>query len=190
MTHIGCREALLLRYPTGVWKLQEALATLVAANGVLLRFQTAQRFLATPLRCPTGFWRLQEALETSRSRRDQRSAFTIPESSAVPGGSNRRRTSLLDMSGDLMAAPRAQAMVDSRGNYADRGFRPSLEAQLSMVARRLSHRCVAIGLLPPSSESWRPTYSIRKFTGARWEERFLASVRLMAGFLHTRARAQ
>ena len=51
------------------------------------------------------------------SRRGQRSAFTIPDSSAVPGGSNRRRTSPLDISGDLMAAPRAQAMGDSRGNY-------------------------------------------------------------------------
>ena len=51
------------------------------------------------------------------SRRGQRSAFTIPDSSAVPGGSNHRRTSPLDISGDLMAAPRAQAMGDSRGNY-------------------------------------------------------------------------
>ena len=51
------------------------------------------------------------------SRRGHRSAFTIPDSSAVPGGSNRRRTSPLDISGDLMAAPRAQAMGDSRGNY-------------------------------------------------------------------------
>ena len=57
---------------------------------------------------------LQEALATGRSRRGQRNAFTIPESSAVPGGSNRRRTSPLDISGDLMAAPRAQAMGDSR----------------------------------------------------------------------------
>ena len=49
MTHLGGRGALLLRCPTGFWRLQEALATLVAANGVLLRFQTAQRFLAAPL---------------------------------------------------------------------------------------------------------------------------------------------
>ena len=49
MTHLGGRGALLLRCPTGFWRLQEALATLVAANGVLLRFQTAQRFLAAPI---------------------------------------------------------------------------------------------------------------------------------------------
>ena len=49
MTHIGGRGALLLRCPKGFWRLQEALATLVAANGVLLRFQTAQRFLAAPI---------------------------------------------------------------------------------------------------------------------------------------------
>ena len=49
MTHSGGRGALLLRCPKGFWRLQEALATLVAANGVLLRFQTAQRFLAAPI---------------------------------------------------------------------------------------------------------------------------------------------
>ena len=49
MTHLGGRGALLLRCPTGFWRLQEALATLVAATGVLLRFQTAQRFLAAPI---------------------------------------------------------------------------------------------------------------------------------------------
>ena len=49
MTHLGGRGALLLRCPKGFWRLQEALATLVAANGVLLRFQTAQRFLAAPI---------------------------------------------------------------------------------------------------------------------------------------------
>ena len=70
-------------------------------------------------------------------------------------------------------------------------FRASLEAQLLMVARRLSHRVVAIGLFPPSSDSWHPTHSTHKFTRATaWEERFLASVRLMVGFLHIRARAQ
>ena len=49
MTHLGGRGALLLRCPKGFWRLQEALATLVAATGVLLRFQTAQRFLAAPI---------------------------------------------------------------------------------------------------------------------------------------------
>ena len=45
-------------------------------------------------------------------------------------------------------------------------FRASLEAQLLMVARRLSHRVVAIGLFPPSSDSWHPTHSTHKFTRA------------------------
>ena len=45
-------------------------------------------------------------------------------------------------------------------------FRASLEAQLSMVARRLSHRVVAIGHFPPSSDSWHPTHSTHKFTRA------------------------
>ena len=54
-------------------------------------------------------------------------------------------------------------------------FRASLEAQLVMVARRLSHRVVAIGFLPPSSESWRPTHSTHKFTRA--PRRDLLSVR-------------
>ena len=49
MTHLGSRGALLLRCPKGFWRLQEALATLVAATGVLVRFQTAQRFLAAPI---------------------------------------------------------------------------------------------------------------------------------------------
>ena len=35
-----------------------------------------------------------------------------------------------------------------------------------MVARRLSHRVVAIGLLPPSSATWRPTQITHKFTRA------------------------
>ena len=35
-----------------------------------------------------------------------------------------------------------------------------------MVARRLSHRVVAIGLFPPSSDSWHPTHSTHKFTRA------------------------
>ena len=70
-------------------------------------------------------------------------------------------------------------------------FRASLEAQLSVMARRLSHRVVAIGFLPPSSDSWHPTHSTHKFTRATaWGGAILASVRLMAGFLHTRARAQ
>ena len=34
------------------------------------------------------------------------------------------------------------------------------------MARRLSHRVVAIGSFPPSSESWRPTHSTHKFTRA------------------------
>ena len=46
------------------------------------------------------------------------------------------------------------------------GFRASLEAQLSMMARRLSHRVVAIGFLPPSSDSWHPAHSTHKFTRA------------------------
>ena len=45
-------------------------------------------------------------------------------------------------------------------------FRASLEAQLLVVARRLSHRVVAIGLFPPSSDSWHPTHSTHKFTRA------------------------
>ena len=45
-------------------------------------------------------------------------------------------------------------------------FRASLEAQLLMMARRLSHRVVAIGLFPPSSDSWHPTHSTHKFTRA------------------------
>ena len=45
-------------------------------------------------------------------------------------------------------------------------FWASLEAQLLMVARRLSHRVVAIGLFPPSSDSWHPTHSTHKFTRA------------------------
>ena len=50
-------------------------------------------------------------------------------------------------------------------------FRASLEAQLLMVARRLSHRVVAIGLFPPSSDSWHPTHSTHKFTRATaWGE--------------------
>ena len=40
------------------------------------------------------------------------------------------------------------------------------EAQLFMMARRLSHRVVAIGLFPPSSDSWHPTHSTHKFTRA------------------------
>ena len=48
MTHLGGRGPLLLLCPTEFW-LQEALATLVAATGVLLRFQTAQWFLAAPI---------------------------------------------------------------------------------------------------------------------------------------------
>ena len=46
------------------------------------------------------------------------------------------------------------------------GFGASLEAQLLMMARRLSHRVVAIGLFPPSSDSWHPTHSTHKFTRA------------------------
>ena len=42
----------------------------------------------------------------------------------------------------------------------------SLEAQLLMVARRLSHRVVAIGLFPPSSARWLPTHRTHKFTRA------------------------
>ena len=54
------------------------------------------------------------------------------------------------------------------------GFRASLEAQLLMVARRLSHRVVAIGLCPPSSDSWHPTHSTHKFTRApAWGESHL-----------------
>ena len=45
-------------------------------------------------------------------------------------------------------------------------FRASLEAQLLMVARRLSHRFVAIGLFPPGSDSWLPTHSTHKSTRA------------------------
>ena len=45
-------------------------------------------------------------------------------------------------------------------------FGASLEAQLLMMARRLSHRGVAIGLVPPSSDSWHPTHSTHKFTRA------------------------
>ena len=45
-------------------------------------------------------------------------------------------------------------------------FRASLEAQLVMMARRLSHCFVAIGLFPPSSDSWRPTHTTHKFTRA------------------------
>ena len=44
--------------------------------------------------------------------------------------------------------------------------RASLEAQLLMMARRLSHRIVATGLFPPSSDSWHPTHSTHKFTRA------------------------
>ena len=50
-------------------------------------------------------------------------------------------------------------------------FRASLEAQLVMLARRLSHRVVAIGFLPPSSDSWHPTHTTHKFTRApAWGE--------------------
>ena len=45
-------------------------------------------------------------------------------------------------------------------------FRASLEAQLLMMALRLSHRGVAIGVFPPSSDSWHPTHSTHKFTRA------------------------
>ena len=46
------------------------------------------------------------------------------------------------------------------------GFRASLEALLLLMALRLSHRFVAIGLFPPSSDSWHPTHSTHKFTRA------------------------
>ena len=35
-----------------------------------------------------------------------------------------------------------------------------------MMARRLSHRVVAMGFFPPSSDSWHPTHSSHKFTRA------------------------
>ena len=39
-----------------------------------------------------------------------------------------------------------------------------------MVARRLSHRVVAIGFLPPSSASWRPTQIFKNSPGpTRWD---------------------
>ena len=70
-------------------------------------------------------------------------------------------------------------------------FRASLEAQLSMMARRLSHRVVAIGFSHPAAIAGiPPTVRINSPGPPRGEERFLASVRLMVGFLHTRARAQ
>ena len=50
-------------------------------------------------------------------------------------------------------------------------FRASLEAQLVMMARRLSHRVVAIGFFPPSSDSWHPTHTSHEFTRApAWGE--------------------
>ena len=74
----------------------------------------------------------------------------------------------------LLTAPesswRHRDSVKARGipgeTIAGCGFRPSLEAQLSMVARRLSHRVVAIGHFPPSSDSWYPPHSTHKFTRA------------------------
>ena len=70
-------------------------------------------------------------------------------------------------------------------------FRASLEAQLLMVARRLSHRVVAIGHFPPVAIAGiPPTVRINSPGPSCGEERFLASVRLMVGFLHIRARAQ
>ena len=66
----------------------------------------------------------------------------------------------------------ARSRVSGRvgcGHAARVNFRvieASLEAQLLMMARRLSHRIVAIGLFPPSSDSWLPTHSTHKFTRA------------------------
>ena len=62
-------------------------------------------------------------------------------------------------------------------------FRASLEAQLLMVARRLSHRVVAIGHFPPSSDSWHPTHSTHKFTRATAWGGAIPGVRSSDGWL-------
>ena len=50
-------------------------------------------------------------------------------------------------------------------------FRVSLEALLLLMALRLAHRFVGIGLFTPSSDSWHPTHSTHKFTRATaWGE--------------------
>ena len=68
------------------------------------------------------------------------------------------------------------------------GFRASLEAQLLMVARRLSHRVVAIGLFPPSSDSWHPTHSTHKFTRATAWGGAIPGVRSSDGWLLAHSR--
>ena len=68
------------------------------------------------------------------------------------------------------------------------GFRASLEAQLSMVARRLSHRVVAIGHFPPSSDSWHPTHSTHKFTRATAWGGAIPGVRSSDGWLLAHSR--
>ena len=67
-------------------------------------------------------------------------------------------------------------------------FRASLEAQLVMMARRLSHRVVAIGLFPPSSDSWHPTHSTHKFTRATAWGGAIPGVRSSDGWLHAHSR--
>ena len=44
--------------------------------------------------------------------------------------------------------PGPAVAIENGGTFADRGFRGSLEAQLVIMAQRLSHRLVAIGFHP------------------------------------------
>ena len=59
------------------------------------------------------------------SRRGQRSAFTIPESSAVPGGSSRRRTSFLAFPGTSWRHRERRRWRIPGETIADRGLRLS-----------------------------------------------------------------
>ena len=57
-----------------------------------------------------------------------------------------------------------------------------------MVARRLSHRFVATGLFPPSSDSWLPTHSTHKFTRATAWGGAIPGVRSSDGWLLAHSR--
>ena len=57
-----------------------------------------------------------------------------------------------------------------------------------MVARRLSHRVVAIGHFPPSSDSWHPTHSTHKFTRATAWGGAIPGVRSSDGWLLAHSR--
>ena len=85
----------------------------------------------------------------------------------------------------------ARTSARSRATWEDgeRACGPaSLEAQLSMVARRLSHRVVAIGHFPPSSDSWHPTHSTHKFTRATAWGGAIPGVRSSDGWLLAHSR--